>query len=177
MSTVSEQRSAPTGRTAQTVAQQTRRPRRVGARGSHEGPEDQSGPSPQSVQTTRLRVHATAKRPWTVARLWTHRARPQPLGNLAQNARFPHRPPPSSCSDHQTGSERPDERSPDFYVLTWLPTDSCRHIIECLLDGFELVLQRVEIEAQNVPTIVDTRGLRLHSSEQAEILVGNHVRT
>src|SRR4051812_48378449 len=47
MSTVLEQqRSAPTGRTAQTVAQQTGRPRRVGARGGHEGPEDQSGPSP-----------------------------------------------------------------------------------------------------------------------------------
>ncbi len=53
-------------------------------------------PHPQPAQPTRSRVHATAKRPWTVARLWTHRTRPQPLGNLAQNARFPHRPPPSS---------------------------------------------------------------------------------
>jgi hypothetical protein len=40
--------SAPTGRTAQTVAQQTGRPRRLGARGSHEGPEVQSGPSPSA---------------------------------------------------------------------------------------------------------------------------------
>ena len=47
VSTASEQRRfAPTGRTVQTVAQQTRRPRRVGARGGHEGPEVQSGPSP-----------------------------------------------------------------------------------------------------------------------------------
>ena len=34
----------------------------------------------------------------TLARPWTPRTRPPPLGNLAQNARFPHRPPPSSVS-------------------------------------------------------------------------------
>src|SRR4051812_20774792 len=57
------QRSAPTGRTAQTVAQQGGWPRRVGARGGHEGPEDQSGPSPSvgsAYPIVRLRNRAEA---------------------------------------------------------------------------------------------------------------------
>ena len=55
------------------------------------------GPHPRSHSAYAIAhpSHA-AKRPWTGPRPWTHRTRPPPLGNLARNARFPHRPPPSS---------------------------------------------------------------------------------
>ena len=66
------------------------------------------------TQPTRSRTVAPAKRPWTVARPWTHRTRPQPLGNLAKNARFPHRPPQSSFSLNKTGSERFVDRPSRF---------------------------------------------------------------
>ncbi len=50
-------------------------------------------PHPQPAQPTRSRVHATAKRPWTVADPWTR-------GRAHRHHLFP---------DHQTGSERPGE--------------------------------------------------------------------
>ena len=37
---------------------------------------------------------------WTLPPLWTHRPRPQRFGNLAQNARFPQRPQPSSTQKY-----------------------------------------------------------------------------
>ena len=44
-------------------------------------------------QLTRPLARSTnPKRLWTLAPLWTHRTRPQRLGNLAQNARFPRAP-------------------------------------------------------------------------------------
>ena len=47
----------------------------------------------RTAQLTRRRtISSYPKRPWTLAPLWTHRTRPQRLGNLAQNARFPRAP-------------------------------------------------------------------------------------
>jgi hypothetical protein len=46
-----------------------------------------SSPSPQPTRPP-PRVQ-TPGGLWTLTRLWTHRPRPQPLGNLAKNARFP----------------------------------------------------------------------------------------
>ena len=64
VSTALEQRrSAPTGHTDPTVAQQRRRPRRVGARGRHEGPEDQSGSSPSVRPSLRRPRHRRLRRP------------------------------------------------------------------------------------------------------------------
>lgn len=79
------------------------------------------GPHPQLAQPTRSRVHATATRPWTLPDPWTRGRAHRSLQNRA-DAVSHKRPPPSSFSDHKTGSERPGERSPDFYASTWLPT-------------------------------------------------------
>ena len=94
VSTASEQRRfAPTGRTAQTVAQQTGRPRRVGARGGHEGPEVQSGPSPSvhaAYAITRSQTSAEA-----VDGAASVDAQNAPTSRLENHrAGFPHRPPP-----------------------------------------------------------------------------------
>jgi len=66
--TALEQRgSAPAGRTAQPVAQQTGQPRCVGARGRHEGPEDQSGPSPSVCPAYAITFpHTNGEEAWTV---------------------------------------------------------------------------------------------------------------
>ena len=49
----------------------------------------------RSVRSVRPRSSdARRRRVWTLPSLWTHRTRPQGLGNLAQNARFPQRPHP-----------------------------------------------------------------------------------
>ena len=62
-----------------------------------------SAPGPhlirRSAQLTRpLRARSSRARPWTLPPLWTHRTRPQGFANLAQNARFAQRPPPSPFS-------------------------------------------------------------------------------
>ena len=98
VSTASEQRVAPAGHPAQTVAQERGRPRRVGARGSHEGPEDQSGSSPQLSQPTRSANTTPPTRAWTVSRLVDAQNAPTAAWKTAQNAVSHNRPRPVLCS-------------------------------------------------------------------------------
>ena len=49
-----------------------------------------------SARSVRPPSNGRRRRAWTLPSLRTHRTRPQGFGNLAQNARFPQRPHPSS---------------------------------------------------------------------------------
>ena len=121
---MSEQRwSAPTGHTAQTVAQERGRPRYVGARGSHEGPEDQSGPSPSvspAYASTRPRDQRRGRgRCRACGR--TERAH-KSLGK-PHRTRFPTPPTPMTSFPSQKNQDRNAETSPraDLRKLMWVP--------------------------------------------------------
>ena len=126
-----QRRSAPTGRTTQTVAQQAGWPRCVGARGSHEGPEDQSGPSPSVCSAYAIARPPTSEEGVDGDASMDAQNAPTAAWNSRPEREIP--TPPTAIiffPNHTTGSERPGERSPDFYASTWLPTfGDCDHFL------------------------------------------------
>src|SRR3954447_8288904 len=123
MSTSEQQRSAPTGRTAQTVAQQPGRPRRVGARGGHEGPEVQSGPSPSACSAYAITPSRDNEEAVDGGAPVDAQNAPTAAWESRQEREIP--TPPTAIILFlitTTGSERPGEKSPDFYASTWLAT-------------------------------------------------------
>ena len=90
VSTVSEQRDAPTGHPAQTVAQERRLARSVGA--SRRSPRVRRSytPGPHLVPQPSSAYARYTRRPnqrlWTLPHLWTHRTRPQGACKTAQTA-------------------------------------------------------------------------------------------
>ncbi len=98
VSTTSERQGVPTGHGGQTVAQERRLARSVGA--SRRSPRVWRVKLQALTSSTRASAYAvcavydnsprtTTKRPWTLSQPWTHRTRPPLLGNLAAEREIP----------------------------------------------------------------------------------------
>jgi len=121
----SEQRAAPTGRTAQTVAQQAGRPRRVGARGRHEGPEVQSGPSPSVCSAYAIADRRTQRRGRGRCRVRGRTPRVHRRLEISPRTRDSHTAHRRHlCLEHDQDRNGSSTARPDFCASTWLATNT-----------------------------------------------------
>lgn len=111
--------------TAQTVAQQAGRPRRVGARGRHEGPEVQSGPSPSVCSAYAIADRRTQRRGRGRCRVRGRTPRVHRRLEISPRTRDSHTAHRRHlCLEHDQDRNDSSTARPDFYASTWLATAS-----------------------------------------------------
>ena len=130
VSTTSERRRVPTGHGGQTVAQERRLTRSVGA--------SRRSPRARRYQLQALTSVAAArsvrhdarspnlKRLWTLTQPWTHRTRPPLLGNLAEEREIPTSAHSHSLSFRRTKTKNNDPTLVQIYALWEVPRSGKR---------------------------------------------------